>query len=136
MSLDMGALLEPLGVAIQAVRRAQMQPGGQVLVFGAGTVGLLTAAVAKRAGAATVVITDIDEGRVSFATSNGFADLGHTTSSKRSGSTEESITTAKETAAALGELTSTKDYDVVFECTGVASPLQAAIFVRAAPSQE
>ena len=47
ISLDVGALLEPLGVALHAFRRSQMQKGSTVLVFGAGAVGLLCAAVAK-----------------------------------------------------------------------------------------
>ena len=47
LSWEMGALLEPLGVAIHASRRAQLKPHSRVLVFGAGAVGLLVAAVLR-----------------------------------------------------------------------------------------
>ncbi|KAI7138505.1 sorbitol dehydrogenase-like protein, partial [Hortaea werneckii] len=62
VSLDIGALLEPLGVALHAFRRSQMPKGATVLVFGAGAVGLLCAAVARLQGAGKVVIADIDAG--------------------------------------------------------------------------
>lgn len=42
MSLEEGALMEPLSVAVQAVQYvAQMRPFSNVVVFGAGPVGLL-----------------------------------------------------------------------------------------------
>ena len=83
MSMELGALLEPLSVAIHAYRRSLMQPGQTTLVFGAGAVGLLAAAVAKSKGAKTVLIADIDAGRVDFAVKNGFADRGFTVPPKR-----------------------------------------------------
>lgn len=140
MSLDLGALLEPLGVAIQASKRAQLAPGATVLVFGAGAVGLLVAAMAKISGAGTVVIADIDEGRVNFAVENRFAHRKYTVPMKRSETTEEQLDIAKETAAAIGKITKESgsevgEVDAVFECTGVPSCVQASIFVssEAAP---
>ena len=59
MSYELGAVLEPLGVAIHATRRAQMKEGDSTLIFGAGAVGLLCAAMCKVAGSAKVVIADI-----------------------------------------------------------------------------
>ncbi|KAF2093241.1 sorbitol dehydrogenase-like protein [Rhizodiscina lignyota] len=133
MSLDLGALLEPLGVAIHAERRAKLVPGSKVLVFGAGTVGLLSAAVAKIKGASTVAIADIDEGRVNFATQNGFADIGYTVPLKRGSNIEENLEIARATAEAIG--TQAKkggdvigEVDTVFECTGVPSCVQAGIY--------
>lgn len=134
MSLDLGALLEPLGVAIQASKRAQLAPGSTVLVFGAGAVGLLVAAMAKISGASTVVIADIDEGRVSFAVENKFAHRKYTVPIKRGATTEEQLAIAKETAAEIGKLTKESggevgEVDAVFECTGVPSCVQTSIFV-------
>jgi L-iditol 2-dehydrogenase len=40
MGAEDGALVEPLAVAVHAVRRAGMQPGARVAVLGAGTIGL------------------------------------------------------------------------------------------------
>lgn len=134
MSLDLGALLEPLGVAIQASKRAQLAPGATVLVFGAGAVGLLVAAMAKISGASTVVIADIDEGRVNFAVENKFAHRKFTVPLKRGATIEEQLDIAKETAAEIGKISRESggevgEVDAVFECTGVPSCVQASIYV-------
>ena len=63
VSDDAAALLEPLSVAIAAVRKADIAPGSEVLVTGAGPVGLLTAAVAKAHGATRIVVSDPDSER-------------------------------------------------------------------------
>lgn len=77
ISFDAAALLEPLSVAIHALNRARPDPGATALVLGAGTVGLLTAAVARQAGCAAVTICDVDQGRVDYALEHGFATHGH-----------------------------------------------------------
>ncbi|KAK0629651.1 chaperonin 10-like protein [Bombardia bombarda] len=77
ISFEAAALLEPLSVAVHAVNRATPTPGSTALVLGAGTVGLLTAAMARQAGCATVTITDVDQGRVDFAIAKGFATHGY-----------------------------------------------------------
>jgi len=41
VSLDVGAVLEPLGVALHAFRRSLMAKGVTVLVYGAGAVGVM-----------------------------------------------------------------------------------------------
>ncbi|CAN9436021.1 unnamed protein product [Alternaria sp. RS040] len=133
MSLDLGALLEPLSVAIQASKRAQLAPGSTVLVFGAGAVGLLVAAMAKISGAGTVVIADIDAGRVQFAVENKFAHRSFTVPMKRGSTIEEQLDIAKEVAAEVGKLSKESggevgEVDAVFECTGVPSCVQASIY--------
>ena len=55
---DAGALLEPLGVAIHAVDMSHLRPGADVLVVGAGPIGVLAVQVALRAGAARVFVTE------------------------------------------------------------------------------
>ncbi|OQU97217.1 Alcohol dehydrogenase GroES-like domain-containing protein [Cladophialophora immunda] len=67
LTFDDGALLEPLSVACHAVRRAGVTPASTCLVFGAGAVGLLCAAVARSKGCARIVMCDIDKRRVNFA---------------------------------------------------------------------
>lgn len=135
LSLDLGALLEPLGVAIHATRRAQLPPLSSVLVFGAGAVGLLVAGMVRISGASNVIIADIDEGRVNFAVDNGFAHAGFTVPMKRGQTIEENLEIARETAASIGKVKKTTgeefgEVDAVFECTGVPSCLQAGIYVR------
>ncbi|WP_100040430.1 zinc-binding alcohol dehydrogenase family protein [Escherichia coli] len=49
------ALIEPFAISAHAVRRAAIAPGEQVLVVGAGPIGLGAAAIAKADGAQVVV---------------------------------------------------------------------------------
>ncbi|XP_060067937.1 sorbitol dehydrogenase-like [Ylistrum balloti] len=74
ISLDEGALLEPLAVAIYSCRRGNVRLGTKVLVCGSGPVGILTMLVAKQIGASKVLITDIDDNRLQVARQMG-ADL-------------------------------------------------------------
>jgi L-iditol 2-dehydrogenase len=53
-----GAFVEPLAVALHAVRRASFA-GGSALVFGAGPIGLLVAAWLRVLGARRVVLADV-----------------------------------------------------------------------------
>ncbi|MBM3855105.1 MAG: NAD(P)-dependent alcohol dehydrogenase [Verrucomicrobia bacterium] len=55
----MGAMMEPLAVALHAVKRAGTVSGRRVLVTGGGTIGLLVAITARVFGAAPVVVTDV-----------------------------------------------------------------------------
>lgn len=135
--LDLGALLEPLGVAIHASRRAALKSGSTVLIFGAGAVGLLCAAMATVNGAGKVIIADILPDRVDFAVKNKFAHAGFVVPLSSGGSqttTKEKLDYAVKVAEiakgiqiengpAVGEV------DAVFECTGVESCLQAAVYV-------
>lgn len=52
-----GALAEPLAVGVHAVRLTQVSGADEVLVLGAGTIGLMSALAAKAFGAKTVAIT-------------------------------------------------------------------------------
>jgi L-idonate 5-dehydrogenase len=54
------AMAEPLSVALHAVRRAGPLLGKRVLVTGCGPIGALIVAAARRAGAATIVATDVN----------------------------------------------------------------------------
>jgi L-iditol 2-dehydrogenase len=66
-----GAMLEPLGVAIHALRLAKVRPGDTVGVLGCGPIGLLLIQLAHAAGATTVVATDRLQHRVDAATGFG-----------------------------------------------------------------
>lgn len=131
LKLEMGALLEPLGVAIHAARRARLVKTERVLVFGAGAVGLLCAAVARAEGASEVLIADIDRGRVDFAVANRFATGGFVVPLKRGANTTEELEIAQETAKSICAISNKvgEQVDAVFECTGVPSCVQSAIYV-------
>lgn len=67
LSMEQGALVEPLGVAVHLVRQANVSPGASAVIFGAGPVGLLCCAVSKAFGAAKVIAVDIQRNRLEFA---------------------------------------------------------------------
>ncbi|KAK5170903.1 uncharacterized protein LTR77_004047 [Saxophila tyrrhenica] len=67
ISLEEGALMEPLSVGVHIVRQAGIKPGDSLVVFGAGPVGLLCCAVAKAYGASKVISVDMNEERLDFA---------------------------------------------------------------------
>lgn len=67
MSYDQGAMIEPLAVAVHAVRRFGDIQGQRVAVLGAGPIGNLVAQTAKGMGAHSVMITDISQLRLDLA---------------------------------------------------------------------
>jgi len=109
-------------------RRAALKTGSTVLVFGAGAVGLLCAAMCKVSGAKKVIIADIQSERVDFAVQNKFADAKIVVPMKRPQAIEEKLAFAKEIAEMVKSASGTGEVDAVFECTGVESCLQAAIY--------
>jgi threonine 3-dehydrogenase len=72
VSDDAGALLDPFGNAMHTAQQFNLL-GEDVLVTGAGPIGAMAAAIARRAGARSVVITDFNDFRLSLAAS--FADV-------------------------------------------------------------
>jgi L-iditol 2-dehydrogenase len=66
-----GAVLEPLGVAIHAMRLAGLRPGGTIAITGAGPIGQLLIQLAFAAGASAVAATDILAHRVEAARAAG-----------------------------------------------------------------
>lgn len=67
MSFDEGAMIEPLAVAVHAVKRAGDVKGLKIVVLGAGPIGNLVSQVAKGMGAESVLITDISDIRLAKA---------------------------------------------------------------------
>lgn len=87
MSFDEGAMIEPLAVAVHAVKQAGNVRGQNIVVLGAGPIGNLVAQTAKGMGAARVMITDISDWRLEKAKecgidvciNTGTKDLGEAT---------------------------------------------------------
>jgi L-iditol 2-dehydrogenase len=106
MTDDEAALLEPLSVGVWSCRKARVGIGTRVLVIGAGAVGLLAMQVAKAAGAAEVVVTDVDAKRLAMASQLG-ADSA--------------------VDGSPGARDPTLQADVLLECSGNLAALQAAV---------
>jgi 2-desacetyl-2-hydroxyethyl bacteriochlorophyllide A dehydrogenase len=66
-NLFQAALIEPLACAIRGWDVLPRRIGDHVLIYGSGTMGLLMAQLAPRAGAASVTAVDINEDRLSAA---------------------------------------------------------------------
>jgi threonine dehydrogenase-like Zn-dependent dehydrogenase len=71
LSFEEATLLDPLAVAVHAVRLAGVRPGSRALVLGSGPVGLLIAQVVRALGCSTVFCTDIYEKALSIAAAVG-----------------------------------------------------------------
>ena len=79
LPLAEGALAEPIAVGLHAVMRSGLKPGDNVLVLGAGPIGLLVAFWARRLGARNVVVADLNrhqQDRAAAIGATGFALSG------------------------------------------------------------
>ena len=130
VSWEQGAMVEPLSVAVHAVRRSGLVSGQNVLVLGAGAIGLLCAAVAKVSGATSIGMIDVDQSRLEFAKKHGMADAVFTI--PMNGDDGE---TKADFAARIAKDTLARDEftlaDVIFECTGVESCVNIGIHCAA-----
>lgn len=70
ISDDVAAMLDPLGNAVHTALSYDLV-GEDVLITGAGPIGIMAVAVAKHAGARHVVITDVNDYRLALATRMG-----------------------------------------------------------------
>jgi len=108
VSYEEAALIEPLSVGIHAVERAQLKLGDQILIFGAGPIGLLTLQVALAEGASRAVVLDLSDARLKKA-----KELG-----------ADAAINARESNL-VADL---KDgFDVIFEAAGAAATIPQAL---------
>lgn len=63
VSFTRGAFAEPLACAIRGVNRVQINPGDDVLLIGAGPMGLLLLQLLKKQGASQIIVSEILEDR-------------------------------------------------------------------------
>jgi L-iditol 2-dehydrogenase len=127
MTYAIGALIEPLSVAYNAVKRAAPYLGQPVVVAGAGPIGLAMALCARAAGASPVVVTDLEENRLQQARDMGF----HKTLKIELG--WDRLTTAENIRQVMGLECLPQ---IVFECTGAASSINSACYVSQCPSDD
>ena len=99
----LGALIEPLAVAVHAVRLSSLKLSDSVCVVGAGPIGLMTGLVARIAGPEQVILCERDPSRIEIAQAHGFRVID-----------TEHADPIIETLA----LTSGRGMDLVFEAAG------------------
>ncbi|WP_435061831.1 2,3-butanediol dehydrogenase [Amycolatopsis thermoflava] len=110
---DIGALVEPLAVGYHAVRLSGIPEGGTAAVYGAGPIGLVTAAALKARGAGRVIVVEPAAARKSKAGPAG-ADV-------------VIDPTTDDATEAIRDLTDGAGADVAFECAGIDAVLASAI---------
>jgi 2-desacetyl-2-hydroxyethyl bacteriochlorophyllide A dehydrogenase len=111
LSYEQLALVETLGIGAHAVDRAQISPGEDVLVIGAGPIGLSVMQFARLAGA-RVIALDMSAARLDFAQSQGTVD--HT------------LVVGNDVLAHVQELTQGDLPTVVFDATGNPASMNSA----------
>lgn len=115
VSLRAGAMLEPLAcVTHAAIDLTSIQPEDRVLVSGPGAIGLLALQVARSCGARVIVSgTDVDQQRLAIASELGADHVVDVT--------------REDLAALVTEQTDGQGVDVVLECAGSASAVDAGL---------
>jgi threonine dehydrogenase-like Zn-dependent dehydrogenase len=63
MRIRYGALIEPLAVALHAVRRLTAKPGDKLLVIGGGPIGQSVVLAARSEGIIDIVVSEVDHQR-------------------------------------------------------------------------
>lgn len=74
VSFEEGALIEPLAVAVHAVRRGEIRFGQTAAIFGAGPIGLLVLMLTNLAGAGEIFVVDVRDFRLKRAQELGASD--------------------------------------------------------------
>lgn len=104
MSFDEGAMIEPLAVAVHAVKQAGDVKGLKIVVLGAGPIGNLVAQTAKGMGAESVMITDVSDLRLAKAKECG---VDHCVNTKE-----------RDMGEAILEAFGPDKADVIYDCAG------------------
>lgn len=104
MSYDEGAMIEPLAVTVHAAKRFPELKGARVAILGCGPIGILLMQSCKALGAASVLVTDVSDYRLSVARSVG-ADYA--------------VNTGKtDMEQALRDAFGSDKADVIYDCAG------------------
>ena len=115
VSLDEGAMCEPLAVGMWAATRAGVKPGDIAAVLGAGPIGLTALQAAAFFGATTIIVTDFVPSRLEAA--------------QRLGATHAVNLNDADAVEAVMETTGGRGVDVVFECAGAIPSTQQSILM-------
>ncbi|MEM9009905.1 MAG: L-threonine 3-dehydrogenase [Pseudomonadota bacterium] len=111
---EIAAILDPFGNAVHTALSFDLV-GEDVLITGAGPIGIMAALVAERVGARKVVITDITPARLALARAAG---LSHVVDARATALTE-----------VMAEIGMTEGFDVGLEMSGAGPALRDMIAV-------
>jgi threonine 3-dehydrogenase len=112
ISDDLASIFDPFGNAVHTALSFDLV-GEDVLITGAGPIGIMAAAVAKHVGARHVVITDVNPFRLELA--------------KKMGATRAVNVAEQDLKTVMDELGMTEGFDVGLEMSGVPSALHSML---------
>jgi len=112
ISDEMAAIFDPFGNAVHTALSFDLV-GEDVLITGAGPIGIMAAAVCRHVGARHVVITDVNEYRLNLA--------------EKMGATLAVNVTDKNLTDVMNKLGMTEGFDVGLEMSGVPSAVQSML---------
>jgi (R,R)-butanediol dehydrogenase/meso-butanediol dehydrogenase/diacetyl reductase len=113
ISNEAGALVEPLAVALHAVKRAQVGVGSQVAVVGGGAVGLCVLQCLRAVGVRDVFVVEKCEPKRQYAAQMGASAFINSEQT--------------DPLKAIRELTGGAGADTTFECVGAAPAFRLAV---------
>ena len=115
VSFEHAAMVEPLSVALHAVRRSGAVPGDATVVVGAGLIGLLVVQLLRNAGCSPIFAVDLAQSRLDLA--------------RRLGADITLRSDAVDVPAAVFAATGGRGAAVAFECVGVTPTVRTAVAV-------
>jgi L-iditol 2-dehydrogenase len=115
LPFEKAAMVEPVSIAIHAVKRAPISPEDVVVVVGSGMIGLFVIQALRWAGARRIVAVDLEEKRLALA--------------RELGATDTINSGAGEVPAEVARLTGGRGADLAFEVVGISATLNLALAV-------
>eukprot|EP00301_Raphidiophrys_heterophryoidea_P018301 c3296_g1_i1.p1 GENE.c3296_g1_i1~~c3296_g1_i1.p1 ORF type:complete len:363 (+),score=85.10 c3296_g1_i1:32-1090(+) len=117
LTLEEGAMCEPLSVAVHACVRAGVTANHRIAILGAGPIGLCMLIVTRAYGPCDVVLTDVSDSRLSIAQTLGASGVLNV----------KGMTPEESTTAIIEQLGGQPD--VVFDCCGFEHSMATALHV-------
>jgi (R,R)-butanediol dehydrogenase/meso-butanediol dehydrogenase/diacetyl reductase len=113
ISADMGAFIEPLAVAVRAVKRAGVKLGQSVVIVGAGPIGLLVLQVCRAFGAEKIFVVEPIPSRRELALQLGACHIIDPVNG--------------DPGKIVAEMTNNLRADVAIDCAGIQQSFETAV---------
>jgi L-iditol 2-dehydrogenase len=114
LSYEEAAMAEPAAVGIHALRRAGVEIGDTVAIFGSGPIGLMLAKWSLAWGAFKAILVDIDKTKIDFAKSLGFENVINSLE--------------RDAVSEIMAITNNRGADICIEGAGVSKTLEQCLF--------
>ena len=112
LTFEQAAMVEPVAVAVHAVRRVKINPSDTVAVIGSGMIGLFVIQALRWAGAQRIIAIDLEEKRLALA-----RELGATVTIKSEG----------DVVGQVQKMTEGRGADISFEVVGITPTVNLAL---------